>query len=26
VIAGQRLGESVADSLRQAYEDGGECG
>jgi len=26
VIAGQRLGESVADSLRQAYEEGGECG
>lgn len=25
VIAGQRLGESVSDSLRQAYEEGGEC-
>jgi hypothetical protein len=26
VIAGQRLGESVADRLREAYEEGGECG
>ncbi len=26
VLAGQRLGESVADRLREAYEEGGECG
>ncbi|MCK9567181.1 MAG: hypothetical protein M0Q43_14180 [Methanothrix sp.] len=26
VIAGQRLGESVADRLREVYEEGGECG
>ena len=26
VLAGQRLGESVADSLREVYEEGGECG
>jgi hypothetical protein len=26
VLAGQRLGESVADLLRKAYEEGGECG
>ncbi|MDD4161808.1 MAG: hypothetical protein PHW87_04940 [Methanothrix sp.] len=26
VVAGQRLGESVADSLREAYEEGGACG
>jgi hypothetical protein len=26
VMAGQRLGESVADQLREAYEEGGECG
>ncbi|OPY51790.1 MAG: hypothetical protein A4E49_02103 [Methanosaeta sp. PtaU1.Bin112] len=26
VIAGQKLGESVADQLREAYESGGECG
>jgi hypothetical protein len=25
VIAGQRLGESVADQLREAYESGGAC-
>lgn len=26
VISGQRLGESLADKLREAYEEGGECG
>jgi hypothetical protein len=26
VMAGKRLGESVADQLREAYEEGGECG
>ena len=26
VMAGQRLGESVADRLRAVYEEGGECG
>ncbi|MDD2754450.1 MAG: hypothetical protein PHS80_02865 [Methanothrix sp.] len=26
VLAGQRLGESVADRLREVYEEGGECG
>jgi hypothetical protein len=26
VLAGQRLGESVADRLRESYEEGGECG
>jgi len=26
VLAGQKLGESVADRLREAYEEGGECG
>ena len=25
-VAGQRLSESVADALREAYESGGECG
>jgi len=25
-VAGQRLSESVADRLREAYESGGECG
>lgn len=25
-VAGQKLSESVADSLREAYESGGECG
>lgn len=25
VVAGKRLGESVADSLRQAYEEGETC-
>lgn len=25
VFAGQRLGESLADQLRDAYESGGEC-
>jgi hypothetical protein len=25
VVAGQRLSESVADALREAYESGGEC-
>lgn len=26
VLAGKRLGEEVADRLREAYEEGGECG
>ena len=26
VLAGKRLGEEVADRLRVAYEEGGECG
>jgi hypothetical protein len=26
VLAGQKLGESVADRLREVYEEGGECG
>jgi hypothetical protein len=26
VVAGQRLGESVADLLREAYVEGGACG
>ncbi len=26
VAAGKRLGEAVADSLREAYEEGGSCG
>lgn len=26
VLAGQRLGEEIADRLRVAYEEGGECG
>jgi len=26
VRAGQRLGEEMADSLRESYEEGGACG
>jgi len=26
VLAGKRLGEEVADRLREAYEEGGSCG